>query len=163
MIVHLIAGQGLLLKTDAEGNEIWRKYYGADIGSNAFLYNIHQNEDGSLALTGYADYQNSLNIYFLTTDSEGNTLSVNIFNPSLQYNFHIAPNPNNGQFQLSFDGKIGGENLHMSILDLAGRQLEERAIPPITQQVDLSHLPRGTYFVKLGNGQQFSTKRVVIK
>jgi len=62
---------GLLIKTDSDGNEEWKKTY--DGGS--YLYDILETSDGDFIIGGYAnidDDDNDSNIWLFKIDSDGN-------------------------------------------------------------------------------------------
>jgi len=70
--------QGLLVKLDADGNELWRKMYG-DTTEGIQLHDVLQLPNGDFMLTGttYAGNPNG-NAYILTTDASGNKRSDHI-------------------------------------------------------------------------------------
>ncbi|MCL2073894.1 MAG: T9SS type A sorting domain-containing protein [Marinilabiliaceae bacterium] len=90
-------------------------------------------------------------------------IDVSITDNGIVSNLVVYPNPTSGQFSVfSFQlSDVGAYNIrHIEILDIAGRTVyrepctvnrepctENRA----TVEIDISHLPAGIYFVKVGN------------
>ncbi len=63
---------GLLIKTDANGVEVWHQLYGGDTGSG-YLYAIEQTPDGGFILAGSTDPdgESSLEAWLIKTDENG--------------------------------------------------------------------------------------------
>lgn len=64
--------KGFLLKTDASGNEMWRKTFGGLVG----LYGIDKTNDGGFIACGYIKTTTAdpADIYIIKTNSSGDTL-----------------------------------------------------------------------------------------
>lgn len=86
---------------------------------------------------------------------ESSSIKENV-NPNL---FAISPNPSEGLFQLEFDDYEINE---LKVYNATGKLLAEEYNIYNLHQLDLSHLPNGTYFVKVKNDNEFATKRIVI-
>jgi hypothetical protein len=70
--------QGLMIKLDADGRELWKKTYG-DTTENIMFRDVAQLPDGNFMFTGYSHAADTTgNIYILTTDHEGNKISDNL-------------------------------------------------------------------------------------
>jgi len=154
--------KGFLIKADAEGNHLWTQYYGEDISSYTILSDMVEIPEGGFAMTGTILYKNSLDIYVVRTDINGLITSINPVNQTLNHIFEILPNPNQGLFELSFEGKTS-ESLTLTIFDHTGKTFSKQTIHPLSQNLDLSHLPKGMYFLQLSDGLQFGVKRLVIE
>ena len=76
----------------------------------------------------------------------------------------VYPNPSNGIFSMEIDG-FDGKNLAIQVFDLQGKlQYEENISNPedfVYKELDLTHLAKGTYFVKVLNENGAVTKMVV--
>ncbi len=96
-------------------------------------------------------------------------LTTGIFNYENDNNISIFPNPSNGKFQIQNLG-FGVQNLEIynvlaekiySVLNfqhqtcLTGRQA--------SNEIDLSSLPKGIYFIKIYNGEKTHTEKIVIQ
>ncbi len=154
--------RSFLMKTDATGEPLWTQYLGNSISSFTSLMDILEMPDGSLAITGTIQYRNSYDVYLARTNADGMIVSINPTNQELSYDFEIFPNPNQGLFELSFEGKTNTGELTLTIFDATGRKSLEEKIHPLSQTLDLSHLSRGVYFLQLSDELQFGIKRLVI-
>ena len=78
----------------------------------------------------------------------------------------IIPNPNNGKFSLAFQS-FENTNVIYQIIDLSGRTVFEKQLNSIygkyREEIDLSMLRPGIYFVRLNSGEQNINKKLVIK
>jgi hypothetical protein len=80
--------------------------------------------------------------------------------------FEVFPNPNNGQFSVSVKLRNSFEQVDLQVMDVEGRPVYQKRIPQparqITEQISLSGLSRGTYFIRLeADGQQLSRKMIL--
>jgi hypothetical protein len=79
--------------------------------------------------------------------------------------FTVAPNPNNGSFQLNFrvDGR---EDLGVSVLNAAGqevyRQSKSRFSGTFRETIRLNKSQPGVYMIKVSHGLNQYLKRMVI-
>ena len=71
---YIIAGTStddvLLIKTDADGNEIWYKTYSSDADYNG--HSVKQTNDGGFVVTGTKFENSEYDVLLIKTDSEGN-------------------------------------------------------------------------------------------
>ncbi len=75
----------------------------------------------------------------------------------------VFPNPSNGQFQLQWSSGSAA-SLQIKVFDAQGRTVHQsahREQPPIT--LNVSHLPKGVYFLTLRQGEQQYATRLVLK
>lgn len=76
----------------------------------------------------------------------------------------IYPNPSNGNLTMSFSKEIN-HNLKIEIVDLLGRisfsKLYENLISNEIK-IDVNHLAKGSYFVKIISDNEFITKKIII-
>ena len=89
------------------------------------------------------------------TDLESEIMTINVY-----------PNPNNGEFSLELTGV--SEEVKISVIDFAGRLIQEEKILDITadkmeKQFDLSDYERGVYFLRITHGEKVSYKKVVVQ
>jgi hypothetical protein len=72
----------LLIKTDSEGNEMWRKRYGGLFHDDA--NSVQQTSDGGYILTGESSpIFRDTDLWLIKTDEKGNTKKINIKNRTL--------------------------------------------------------------------------------
>lgn len=79
-------------------------------------------------------------------------------------NISIYPNPGNGIFKIS-TSNLRDENYEIKVFNIVGETVYTNSIkiPRKDEQIDISHLNKGIYFLNLSNAQSQITKRVIIK
>ncbi|HET6991546.1 MAG TPA: T9SS type A sorting domain-containing protein, partial [Bacteroidia bacterium] len=79
--------------------------------------------------------------------------------------FTIAPNPNNGLFDLSF-GTIASADFSITIFAADGKLVYLEELPEFSgtykKQIDLSHFGSGMYLIKLTNDKQQSVQHILV-
>lgn len=89
-----------------------------------------------------------------------NVTDVATSRPSLE----VYPNPSNGQFAVNV-----GPNatwMQVQVTDLTGKLMFQEAFNATgntTIQMNLQHLPKGLYFMTIGQGHPFQTAKVIIE
>jgi hypothetical protein len=87
-------------------------------------------------------------------------------NGIIQNSIHIAPNPGNGLFGLTYQLNSGGK-VRLSVVDALGRivydALEEHTSGVNTQSLDLSNLSDGVYSLRLISEGGSMTRKLVIQ
>lgn len=84
------------------------------------------------------------------------------------YNFEVAPNPNNGVFNVTLDN-FAGETIQLEVYNEVGaiaytEQLTDNSGGAYLQhQLNLSNLTEGIYFIRVVSNDRSVTKRVVIQ
>jgi len=79
-------------------------------------------------------------------------------------NFRISPNPNNGQFRIEVIAESA--QFKLSVRNMVGQVVYNEAIlvnNSLIQNIDLSHLDKGVYFVALENGKNREVQKVIVK
>jgi PKD repeat protein len=83
-----------------------------------------------------------------------------------QWGLSVVPNPSNGQVVLRAE-RPQAEELSLQVLDLRGQQLREYRLAPqagaFRKNLDLSKLAAGLYLLRVSNGQQASSLKIVIQ
>ena len=74
---------------------------------------------------------------------------------------NIFPNPNKGQFQLQLNGLNSVANL--SITNINGQQVYEMTIDSDNEEINVSQLNAGMYFIKVSNEKYNITKKIVLQ
>jgi len=157
-----IAGkEAVLLRTDADGNEMWIRYLthpSVENGSKLF-HDVIVEDDGGFVGTGYvngfsSDPQPGQDLWVFRTDSMGCLvpgchLTDNITMHSNEVSVSLYPNP--VQNQLSVHIKAGElpQGATLELYDMQGRQHIRTAIDPgaITYILDMRHLAPGMYLL----------------
>ncbi|MGL4599671.1 MAG: VPS10 domain-containing protein [Bacteroidia bacterium] len=79
--------------------------------------------------------------------------------------FVVAPNPNNGQFLLSFEVQNNDDYI-LSVCDALGREIYSETLAQFngrySQQLDLTPFGSGTFLIRLTNSKQETVRRVLI-
>jgi len=80
--------------------------------------------------------------------------------------FAVWPNPTDGTVNLSFT-PVSNKNIEVSLYDLRGRQMDSKEFETngstFNQTIDYSSLGTGIYFLKVNNGSESQTTKLVIK
>ncbi|WP_442265259.1 reprolysin-like metallopeptidase [Tenacibaculum sp. ZS6-P6] len=81
-------------------------------------------------------------------------------------NFSLFPNPSNGRFNISFD-VLNTEEVKLRVFDFSGRLVENVAYKNVsnkfTTELDFEKLNSGLYLLQIENGNQQTTKKLIIK
>ena len=77
--------------------------------------------------------------------------------------FRIVPNPNNGRFKLITNYELGIKNLQLKINDILGNEVYRAPFNTIkNNEIDLSYLSNGVYFISLFNDEFSKQQKVVV-
>lgn len=80
--------------------------------------------------------------------------------------FSLVPNPNNGNFSLIFNNEIKG-SITIKIYDITSRLIIEKVINKdidvLTENINLSNLNKGLYFITIDNNAFKSTKKFIVE
>jgi len=150
--------------TNAQGDK--PKIYIEPSDSNLYYFNVDSANAGKFWQL-YADTAATAEIFSIV-----NTQNVHLYlqqgfcsQTSIaeldKIDFSIYPNPSTGVFSLMMkaDGLV-----KISVLNMMGQNIYSQQYDKWngTQDLDLSSLPMGMYFVKIENKHEFSTKKIVI-
>ncbi|MCC6186316.1 MAG: T9SS type A sorting domain-containing protein [Chitinophagaceae bacterium] len=96
------------------------------------------------------------------TTSDGCTAPVGIKEIAAAQNFNIYPNPNNGTFSIE---AINNSNTKtaISLYNQLGAKVQQyKDVQNFPFKIDMSAMPEGLYFIKLDNGNEIITKKILI-
>ena len=84
-----------------------------------------------------------------------------------QVSLSVFPNPNNGSFHVSMEGKPFSEAFDMIVRDQLGRSIYVEHLPRFTgkfeRDVNLDHLSSGIYFLGFGSGENVIYRKLIIE
>jgi alpha-tubulin suppressor-like RCC1 family protein len=109
-------------------------------------------------------------IYYriVETDFEGATSSTNVISitSKSEVAIMIIPNPNNGRFEITTNGTLGSNTL-ITVTDAVGRVVNQFAgnfsEKNLTQELVLTHLEKGLYFIRVSDGKANDVQKLVIE
>ncbi|HTB31164.1 MAG TPA: T9SS type A sorting domain-containing protein [Bacteroidia bacterium] len=129
--------------------------------------------DGGQALAAELQYplgvavDNSSNIYIEDLLNfrvrEVNSYIVGIENILASGKFAVYPNPANSNLTIVFPDNYNASNNALEILDVTGRSIVNSPLTIHNSQmsVDVSTLPSGMYFIKIGNGNSSQLEKFI--
>ena len=100
------------------------------------------------------DYGN--NFYLDNININGGNILSNIIQDG--FNADIYPNPNKGIFNI----KTSAKKLLVEIYSTIGALVAREIINDGNKQIDLSHQPKGIYFIKMINNRNIELKKLII-
>lgn len=161
-----------IVRTDAQGNEMTRQFYGGDKDDHSSSMFI--DSDGGIVLTGTSySYSKSSDVYFMKVNSNGVVTGINdrhMANAvpvsfSLNQNF---PNPFNGQTRITYQLPYAG-NVQLDVFTAAGEWTQtivnnHQEAGLYTRTFDADALTSGVYFYRLlFDGVHLTKKMILIK
>lgn len=89
--------------------------------------------------------------------------TLSISDNELERNVSFYPNPNNGKFTLNYKGAEALTGI--TVLDITGKTIQSLNFESYNSNysIDLTHLVKGMYFVKIEANNTIATKRVIIE
>jgi hypothetical protein len=87
-------------------------------------------------------------------------------NEAVISDFNIYPNPSNGLVQVSMVNEEANNDLQVRVLDISGKTVFEDTYVAgqlFNEQLDLSSLEGGVYFIQLNNGEVQRTEKLILK
>jgi hypothetical protein len=85
---------------------------------------------------------------FLSLDDLSLTFGTASLNPLDAIQMNVFPNPADDLVTIQFDETTGSKNVHIFILDMAGKIAAEQTSSGKETTINVQHLDPGTYFVK---------------
>jgi hypothetical protein len=118
--------------------------------------------DTPYVYTGQLNQFSPFGNYYLKVCSSSST---NDINESLNAALSVYPNPNNGNFEVRFNGgsRVVGE---MKIVDITGRTVFTKLLDVVgfyTTDVNLTNLPKGLYTLQVRTSEGFAAKNISIE
>jgi hypothetical protein len=95
-----------------------------------------------------------------------NLSAVNIIDPGSQQNrMLVYPNPSDGRFTLEI-GKLNSQKVMVEILDITGKVVyrnDFNALGNLKETIDMQHLTKGMYFLRILEGDRISTMKLMFR
>src|SRR4030095_4073518 len=170
---------GITIKYDVYGNQIWETYYDRGVGGSDRPVRIKIDSDCGIYVAGFSQDSNGVFENFVLKYDEcpnPHPLSPNN-NSEIPKEFNLYqnyPNPFNPITKIKFDIPAGSSGkVSLRVYDLAGREvatLLNQSLQPGTNEAEFdgSNLASGVYFYRInaeGNSQNFSKtlKMILVK
>jgi hypothetical protein len=91
---------------------------------------------------------------------------VNTKDEILDFNYKIAPNPANDYFVIDIN-TLSNDRLNLEISNIEGKVVFSKSLNTngnrILETINTSNLTSGMYLVKISNGSQSSTNKVIVR
>lgn len=85
-----------------------------------------------------------------------------VFEKPLSQHISLSPNPTSGPFELSFSEKPTSGKISVQIITYDGRIVKNITVPYSPKiSLDISDLPAGLFFLKIGGGREVVTKKII--
>ena len=89
-----------------------------------------------------------------------NPVNTTIVNPNLS--FEVFPNPNNGRVRIQLNSSNRTEG-NIQLLDASGKLLQSWPVVGSTDNLDLSTLSSGVYWLEYVNGEDRAVRQIVVR
>ena len=161
---------------DADFNQTWKDAYDNESNGRSSLFVNHEIdmlqtfEAGDTIQVRFRLYSDpfaagwgwAIDDLQIQTDK----VVTGINDPEIAKNIVLYPNPSNGIFSVEINNVLQGK-LEVAVLDIQGKEvyLSEVNNPSGFKNlsIDISQKPKGTYFLRLQNGKDIITKRLIIR
>ena len=81
---------------------------------------------------------------------------------STPFKIYLYPNPSRGKVTVHLSEQIEAGSI-IEILDISGRKIASRLISNNSEVFNLDNQPSGLYFIKVTNGSNWATQKMVLK
>ncbi|HFA48886.1 MAG TPA: T9SS type A sorting domain-containing protein [Bacteroidetes bacterium] len=78
--------------------------------------------------------------------------SVAVGEVGMEGGFEMYPNPNGGHFYLKIKNTRAADNMEVNVFNPIGKNVFSEKVQPGINSIQLGHLPKGLYFLKIKNG-----------
>jgi len=155
-----------LIKTDSEGNEIWKKMYGRE--GDDRLYSVQQTSDGGYILAGYTDSfgAGGKDMWIIKTDENGTEIE-SPFLPQTTELHQNYPNPFNPSTEISYSLKTEGM-VTLSVFNTKGELVstlvnEKKTVGNYSMNFNGEGLNSGIYFYRLSvDGKNVQSRKMMM-
>lgn len=103
------------------------------------------------------------NIFYAVSSSFSITDPLSIDENEFE-NLSIYPNPNDGNFNISFSPR-SGENIGVEIYDIRGRKVYSSTYEPqgqFEEKIKVDYVQSGIYLLRISDGSQKVTKKIIV-
>ena len=75
----------------------------------------------------------------------------------------VFPNPSGGIFSIRQQSSATGKLQNVEIFNMPGEKIYSGTIIPGTSDIDISHSPKGIYFIKIYNEENIHTEKIIVQ
>ena len=140
-----LTNNGLFIKVDSMGNTLWSQDF-QDLTGSIYIYSIIEQSNGEFALTG-ATSHNGNDGYFVTTDAQGNPLSISIVSGQ-NIEVQLFPNPTTELVTVTLD-QLPSSTTQAELIDLTGKVLKVISIQNKSTTFSIDELPNAIYILNI--------------
>ncbi len=160
MDVSLGARKVYLIRTNLTGDTLWTRNYGG-VPWTSYGYFVRQTIDGGFIISGSTGNFGT-GTYIIKTDSMGNvSMPTGIAESNTQADFLVYPNPSNGNFTIQIDN-IQFKTTEIEIYNIISESVFNCQVNNKTENINLTHLQNGLYFVVLRQKDKIVSKKILI-
>jgi len=133
----------------------------------------NSNEETNYRYSDHSPLSQTRFYKLIQVDFDGKTeefgpIKINIDNHLIDKNISIFPNPSNGVVKIEFISHTVStiSNTVVNVFSITGQMVHQTALDFNTtnlQSLDLSHLPKGQYILKLSNNEHVYTAKIVLE
>jgi hypothetical protein len=164
------AHNSTLSKFNENGELIWRRIYiNPNPQVDTYFFGLSPASDGGFLAYGFAydpDFDNFQEGWLIKTDSEGytceevNCVIVDVEDAPLEQINHldVFPNPTTGILNIRWQGE---SNTQLGIYALDGTLVWAGQTSNNTQQIDISAMPAGMYFIQARNNSGLWQQKII--
>ena len=103
---------------------------------------------------------------FGTAQTEVKVSPILAYEPSIETNIKVYPNPVSQRVVVSYE-EVANTEINISLVDIKGRLIEQRKLKSqggLQQEIfDVQHLARGQYLIKINTSTQEIVKKLVVE
>ena len=122
---------------------------GLEKGEDAFRFSVSDGEGGFFGTPRFVIRSTSVGVGDLA---------------NLTSDFQLFPNPASGLVWVAFDRPLGSD-IRISLFNTAGQLMQNALLPAGADRrsMDLSHLPKGVYFVRVENSRGAGVRKLSVE
>lgn len=148
---------GSLDNTFGTGGIASTHVYVGDEGLSTAIQN-----DGKIVVAGYSVYTNGPFWHVIRFNNNTVVSGISEYGSNNELDVNIYPNPSSGIFTINLKNQT--VKTEICIHDILGNcVLDKMSVKNNNQGIDLSHQPKGVYFVEISSGDERTIKKIVLE